>query len=612
MTAPSRSKMTAAEIQELTRKRLDHASARLDAKAPGWSAGEGGKTQSTGSSPVLTSTIRLKVTDVGTYERNPRQATHERIVELKESIRLNGIEQIVTVTKRPNTVRYVVAKGGNTRLLAAQALYDETKDPAFLYRDFLVIDYPGEATLLAAHLRENDQRADLCFWDKAKGYLDLKAELEREAGAPLSLREFSRILSEGGTSIGHVLLSTFKFAVERLEGLGPAAALLTGRDVAMRIQPRIGAITRLAVKFGRDDAWVQERLVEPELEAARAAWERKGALDVDRIVEGIHQRLAEELLVTRSGLETMLGVADKVPQASAIELRATAVPQKQSNLFAKGPSSSGTEPGHRTRSDGSADSVGTRSQLSGEAEADRPSFPDALEQEPAVADTHTRHDEQQDRERAQSACGDCGVEQPRTSRNPSAERSHDESLMQAGSPAGTAESVQERLWAALSRFVEYCGLTRSLRAAPPLPYGFMVEPPELPDGAPLDLAATRDDTARHRYHGWWWLANLSQQNTPAGLAVVPDGSFARIIETDEAWARACETGIGEPLLRDRFDLLVSALLNPDHVPGGLFFEVLAAARAFRDRHRSRFVDQFWREQGVGDDVLQLHTKAVEE
>lgn len=610
MTAPSRTKMTAADIQELTKKRLDHASARLEAKAPGWNASEAGANQSTASSPVLTSTIRLKVTDVATYERNPRQATHERIVELKESIRLNGIEQIVTVTKRPNTTRYVVAKGGNTRLLAAQALYDETKDPAFLYRDFLVIDYPGEATLLAAHLRENDQRADLCFWDKAKGYLELKAELEREAGAPLSLREFSRMLSEGGTSIGHVLLSTFKFAVDRLDSLGSAAVALTGRDVAARIQPRIGAITRLAVKLGRDDAWVQERLMEPELELARTSWERRGTLDVDRIIEAIHQRLADELLVTRAGLETMLGVADKVPQASGVELRATAVPQKQSKLFSTQPSSSGTEPERFTQRGATA--IGSSSRVSREAERDRPMLPGAPGQGAAAPDTDAGHDEQQDIDQAQSVSGDGGVEHSHTPLHPATERSLDESPTHAGPRSGTTESVQERLWAALSRFVEQCGLTRSLRAAPPLPYGFMVEPPDLPDGAPLDLAATRDDKARHRYHGWWWLANLSQQNTPAGLAVVPDGSFARIIETDESWARACETHIGEPLLRDRFDLLVSALLNPDHIPGGLFFEVLAAARAFRDRHRSRFVDQFWREQGVGDDVLQLHSKAVEE
>ncbi len=336
----------------------------------------------------------------------------------------------------------------------------------------------GEGTAFAAHLRENDQRADLCFWDKAKGYLELKAELEREASAPLSLREFSRMLSEGGTSIGHVLLSTFKFAVDRLESLGPAAVALTGRDVAARIQPRIGAITRLAVKLGRDDAWVQERLMEPELELARTSWERKGTLDVDRIVEAIHQRLADELLVTRAGLETMLGVADKVPQASGVELRATAVPQKQSTLFSTQPSSSGTEPERFTQRGATA--IGSSSRVSREAEHDRPTLPEAPGQGAAAPDTDAGHDEQHDIDQAQSVSGDGGVEHAHTPLYPATERSLDESPTHAGPRPGTTESVQERLWAALSRFVEHCGLTRSLRAAPPLPYGFMVEPPDLP------------------------------------------------------------------------------------------------------------------------------------
>src|SRR5579864_37519 len=213
MTTLVRPTMTAAEIQQLAQMNRERAAAqRLDARAPAPGT----------SGPTLVSTIRLKVTDVVVYERNPRQASHERITELKESIRVNGIEQIVTVTRRPKQEKYVVAKGGNTRLLAAQALYEEARLPEFLYRDFLYVEYPGEARLLAAHLRENDQRADLCFWDKANGYLALKLDLEKELGRTLSLREFSKMLADDGTQISHTLLALFRFAVDRLSGLGPA------------------------------------------------------------------------------------------------------------------------------------------------------------------------------------------------------------------------------------------------------------------------------------------------------------------------------------------------------------------------------------------------------
>ncbi|MEM5353685.1 ParB N-terminal domain-containing protein [Paraburkholderia caribensis] len=160
--------------KSLIRAREDSAQ-RLDVAPPGAQAPD----------RQLTSVIRLRITDVMVYERNPRRASHERIAELKESIRANGIEQIVTVTRRPGETRYVIAKGGNSRVTAAMVLYDETGDERFLHYDFVYVPYPGEARLLAAHLRENDQRADLCFWDKANGYLALKADLETERGSTL-------------------------------------------------------------------------------------------------------------------------------------------------------------------------------------------------------------------------------------------------------------------------------------------------------------------------------------------------------------------------------------------------------------------------------------------
>ena len=321
MTTLVRPTMTASEIQQLAQMNRERAAAqRLDTNAPAPGA----------SGPQLVSTIRLKVTDVAVYKRNPRQATHERIAELKESIRANGIEQIVTVTKRPNQKQYVVAKGGNTRLLAAQALYEDARLPEFLYRDFLCVEYPGEARLLAAHLRENDQRADLCFWDKANGYLALKLDVEKELGRTLSLREFSKMLADDGTQISHALLGLFRFAIERLRGLGLATASLSGRDVSGRIQPRIGAISRLVQRFGHDESWIQHQVLDPELEVARMEFEQTGVLDVDRLVEGFHVRCAERLDVSRAGLDSMLVLLDKVPDANPDMVRASAVEARQS------------------------------------------------------------------------------------------------------------------------------------------------------------------------------------------------------------------------------------------------------------------------------------------
>ncbi|PTB17002.1 chromosome partitioning protein ParB [Trinickia symbiotica] len=607
MTASTRTKMTAAEVRQLAQKQLERASARLDVRAPlgsGSSVGAG-----------LASTIRLKVTEVKPYERNPRRATHEGILELKDSIRANGIEQIITVTKRPNEGRYVVAKGGNTRLLAAQSLYDETKDVAYLYRDFLVIDYPGEAALLAAHLRENDQRADLCFWDKSRGYLELKAVFESEAGRALSLREFSKMLADEGTQIGHVLLATFKFAHERLSTLGPAAPLLSGRDVASRIQPRVGALMRLAAKFGHGDVWVQQRLIEPELDLARAAFERTGALDVERCVEGFHERCADELMVNRSALTTMLGILEKAPDVTSVQLRATVTPPKQPSLLtpaaANEPAPAADLPAPRARV-----VAGDAGRKGGES-SDEPTTTAA-----SVVAGKTQSDDssREPLEGAPSAPAALAVERGCAS-YPAGVRTR----QYAGGPDGPAlggssqasDSAVERcadesLWAALTLFARICGLEPCLREALMLPYGFRVEPPDLSaDETALNGQSAEDLSARRRYQGWWWLANLSLQRTPAGLAVLRESSLSNLLEPKGSWARASHTWADKPLSGDRFNSLLRAVLDADDEWGGAFLDLLSAARAFRERNRSRFDVEFWRRQGVEEQVIKHQLQELE-
>jgi ParB family protein of integrating conjugative element (PFGI_1 class) len=587
MTTLARPTMTVAEIQQLTQKNLERAAAqRIDAKAPA----------SNPAAAALASTVRLKVTDVVAYERNPRHASHERISEMKESIRINGIEQIVTVTKRPNQKQYVVAKGGNTRLLAAQALYEETRSPEFLHRDFLYVEYPGEAKLLAAHLRENDQRADLCFWDKANGYLTLKADLENEAGQTLSLREFSQALTNEGTPISVPTLSFFKFAVDHLAGLGQAACLLSGKDISIRIQPRVGAMVRLVQKFGHDDDWVQHEVIDPELELARMEFDHNQILNVDRLVEAFHVRCADRLEMPRGGLDTMLSVLDKVPGVSVEALRAAIIqPQQASSLGAaetlRASALDSDAPGKRNGEQAGSHDVGN-----GDA-GDEGRPPVGLTNPPA-----------QHRSRGAFLTA---LERPLTEAGPvhgrvSDPRREDPALTSTTPPLVEPGAASGRLWQAITRFADACGLAGCIRETPALPYCFMVEPPTLEPHEPaLDRQAIESVAGRRRYHGWWWLVSLSQQNSPAGVAVVPEGAFSRMIETDDTWQEACDTWIGEQLLTDRFYLMFFAILDPDNAAGGLYLDLMVAARAFRESLPERFAPQFWLAQGVDERVVQV-------
>ncbi|PQV44157.1 ParB N-terminal domain-containing protein [Paraburkholderia sp. BL21I4N1] len=531
---------------------------------------------------ALVSTIRLKVIEVVTYERNPRRASPDRIAELKESIRVNGIEQIVTVTRRPSETRYVVAKGGNSRLTAAHLLYAETQDPQFLHRDFLYIPYPGEAKLLAAHLRENEQRADLCFWDKAAGYLALKADLEHERGGALSLREFARLLAQDGAPVSHVLLSLFQFATQRLVGLGPATALLSRRNVVDVIQPAVGALTRLVRRFGRDDDWLQHEVIDVALgqfslvlnPTPESGLAQERVLDAAALVAGMQRRCAEVLDVPLAAIRPMLALVAGEPEISPERLREAAA---------------GTL--------GATGLVTRKTRSSGEGTPPIAALPPEQTAQPR-SDSHIRHplpasNLPQHTDPLPEASGPHGTDVP------DGDAADESAVVDPGGTPAVDRSSDDlaNLHQDIRSFAVLCGLESTLRDAPDLPYGFMVD---LPDPAqtdpPLDTQARQHEAGFRHYVGWWWLVNLSRQNTPCGLTHLPAGTrFGEITGGEEPWAHACDTHIGEPLLADRFDLFFDTALNPASEIGGRYLELVRIARGFRARHPDRFQPPQWTE-----------------
>ncbi|CAM2175313.1 ParB N-terminal domain-containing protein [Burkholderia orbicola] len=548
------------------------AARRLGVPAPGPQARE----------PELTSVIRLRITEVMVYERNPRRLSHERIVELKESIRANGIEQIVTVTRRPGETRYVVAKGGNSRVTAATALYDETGDERFLYYDFVCVPYSGEARLLAAHLRENDQRADLCFWDKANGYLALKADMENERGTTLSLREFSRLLEEEGTPVSHVLLSLFQFAVDRLSALGPATEYLSRRALVDVIQPAMGALIRLTRRLGFDDAWLQLHVIDPGLLQVAADFTPQTmqdhhpvALDPGNLIRGFRSRCAVAVGVSMEGLDRMSYLLERAPDVDADELRQAA---EQPVIEGAVKGEAGRPALRSIRADPKQEPVSS------------PPIPvEPRAGEIAMHGVAVRESEQH------ALLND--------------ERPASESINRPASstvvPAASVELAATVFRDALNAFARTCGLAECVRDAPGLPYGFMVEPPAPEASQPsLDDQARIGGDALNQYLGWWWLVSLSRQNTASGLDHVPKQSvYARMARDEDYWARICDACVGEPLLGDRMDVMFAAMLNADRPIGLWWSELVHAARAFRVACPERFRPPRWNELDAVERLL---------
>lgn len=189
--------------------------------------------------------IELAVDEIHPYENNPRRAGNIRFAEIKESIRSGGIRNPLTVTRRPGEAHFIVEAGGNTRLLALQQLWAETRDPRFQRLTVLFRPWRSETHILTAHLIENELRGEMTFWDKACGVVALKSRLEAEKGRALSLRQLEDQLKALGLSVNTATLAHYIFATDRLRTLGEAILGLSGLDVK-NMQPRLNLMKRHA------------------------------------------------------------------------------------------------------------------------------------------------------------------------------------------------------------------------------------------------------------------------------------------------------------------------------------------------------------------------------
>lgn len=167
---------------------------------------------------------RLEVTQLRSYDRNPRQCPNNEYERIKASIRAQGLDQPLVVTSRPDETGYLLLAGGNTRLRALLALYQETGDEAFRYLDCFFKPWVAESDVLLSHLRENELRDNLCFIDKARAVFEAKALLEAEVqGQPLSQRRLSELITARGLSFSQTLISRMAYAVTTLLPLIPQA-----------------------------------------------------------------------------------------------------------------------------------------------------------------------------------------------------------------------------------------------------------------------------------------------------------------------------------------------------------------------------------------------------
>lgn len=266
----------------------------------------GGQAPKAVSEMQMVSTIRLTLDQVDPYEENPRTYRNEKYLDIKASIKARHLDTLMWVTRRPGSKRYVLAKGGGTRYAALRALWEETKDRKFFEIDFNYCEYRSEAEILAGHLSENVNRGDMCFWDKAQGYMKLRDEIERIFGDLTYNDTIAKFNELGMPDISRSLLALYQFAFDKLFALDSSVYGLTMLAVRDTLQPGYNLYVNLAEKAQFEG--FDEKIWKPTLEQfGQQHGEAAGENHLwQKLMAKVDEVLATELNLNTETLRSML------------------------------------------------------------------------------------------------------------------------------------------------------------------------------------------------------------------------------------------------------------------------------------------------------------------
>ena len=116
------------------------------------------------NTPISATPMLVDVDKIVPYDRNPRRAPNDNRDELKAYIREQGVNQVLTITQRPDSDQpdmFMIGVGGNTRLVIIQELWKETQDERFKQVWCQFQPWSSEPQTLIAHIQDNDLRGDL-------------------------------------------------------------------------------------------------------------------------------------------------------------------------------------------------------------------------------------------------------------------------------------------------------------------------------------------------------------------------------------------------------------------------------------------------------------------
>ena len=245
-----------------------------------------------GFKPFNGLSMQVSIDEIDFFEKNPRHSHDpEMYAQIKESIRASGVQQPVHITKRPNATKYVLAQGGNTRLKIVKELYEETGESRFSQMPCIYTEYTNDENILIAHLIENEQRADMSFWDKVSAYAELRDLFQQQSGKELSARALEPVFKEHGISLSYSKLAMYFFAANSLFGLGTFCNSLSLQK-SNSLRQQFNDLKQTAKSVDTDNEALFDMFWEESMFAWSAAQTEDAELDIASIQTFVAKRFA--------------------------------------------------------------------------------------------------------------------------------------------------------------------------------------------------------------------------------------------------------------------------------------------------------------------------------
>lgn len=271
------------------------------------------------------SMMTLSILAVHTYERNPRHRLNPLYSQIKESIRLLGITQTISVTRRPGEDHYICFAGGNTRVTAQKELFSETGSPKYSEINVTFRAWRGEAAVLAAHLGENHTHGATSYWDDVRGLMELRDLVEAEQSIKLSGNDLHARAAALGIDFGLREVKYMVFAHEHLAPLGPRLTATSTKQ----LQPAHSGLQALASTFGLtakvgevlSEALSSYVLLDGHRHDAEAVDAEPTDLSVAEVIAALNEAFGLLIGVSGASVELMLAAKAANPRITAEELR---------------------------------------------------------------------------------------------------------------------------------------------------------------------------------------------------------------------------------------------------------------------------------------------------